>query len=52
LVEKGETRDIGSIGVNRNTQAYGVLGEQPEKMNHLADQGTEKNTILSDIKRI
>lgn len=49
----GETRDIGSIGVKRNTETYGVLVGQPERMRSLGrSRHTKEHTINSDIKRI
>jgi len=35
MVEVGETRDIGRVGVKRNTQEYSVLEGQPERMRSL-----------------
>jgi len=51
LVETGETRDILSMGVKRNTQAYGVLEGQPEGMRSLGrSRHRKEHNINSDNK--
>jgi hypothetical protein len=49
----GETRDIGSTGVKRNTQAYSVLERQSERMRSFGrSKHRREHNINSDIKRI
>jgi len=48
----GETRDIGTVGVKRNTRAYSVLEGQPERMRSLGrSRHWKEHNINSDIKR-